>query len=194
MSRVPVDVERIVQHSLEEAAPNAAIALMSDLNFYFQTMKAVVEWAKRANKKLIYVTSTIPSSVIRQQLDAEGVAIDHIYFVDCISFIVGSTGEEKERVIYIESPTMLENILLKTESWIKQLGTKNTAFFLDAMNTLAMHNDEKALSEFSYYLVNSLRVRQVMTIVLSIHEQTPEDLEVILKLVCDSGIDVHEEG
>ena len=194
MSRLPIDVERVVQHSLEEAAPNAAIALMSDLNFYFQTMKAVVEWAKRANKRLIYVTSTIPSSVIRQQLDAEGVAIDHIYFVDCISFIVGSTGEEKERVIYIESPTMLENILLKTESWLKQLGTKNTAFFLDAMNTLAMHNDEKALSEFSYYLVNSLRVRQVMTIVLSIHEQTPEDLEVILKLVCDSGIDVHEEG
>jgi KaiC/GvpD/RAD55 family RecA-like ATPase len=107
---------------------------------------------------------------------------------------VGSTGEEKERVIYIESPTMLENILLKTESWLKQLGTKNTAVFLDAMNTLAMHNDEKALSEFSYYLVNSLRVRQVMTIVLSIHEQTPEDLEVILKLVCDSGIDVHEQG
>ena len=194
MSRLPIDVERVVQHSLEEAAPNAAIALMSDLNFYFQTMKAVVQWAKRANKRLIYVTSTIPSSVIRQQLDAEGVAIDHIYFVDCISFIVGSTGEEKERVIYIESPTMLENILLKTESWLKQLGTKNTAFFLDAMNTLAMHNDEKALSEFSYYLVNSLRVRQVMTIVLSIHEQTPEDLEVILKLVCDSGIDVHEEG
>jgi KaiC/GvpD/RAD55 family RecA-like ATPase len=194
VSRLPIDVERVVQHSLEEAAPNAAIALMSDLNFYFQTMKAVVEWAKRANKRLIYVTSTIPSSVIRQQLDAEGVAIDHIYFVDCISFIVGSTGEEKERVIYIESPTMLENILLKTESWLKQLGTKNTAFFLDAMNTLAMHNDEKALSEFAYYLVNSLRVRQVMTIVLSIHEQTPEDLEVILKLVCDSGIDVHEEG
>jgi len=194
VSRLPIDVERVVQHSLEEAAPNAAIALMSDLNFYFQTMKAVVQWAKRANKRLIYVTSTIPSSVIRQQLDAEGVAIDHIYFVDCISFIVGSTGEEKERVIYIESPTMLENILLKTESWLKQLGTKNTAFFLDAMNTLAMHNDEKALSEFSYYLVNSLRVRQVMTIVLSIHEQTPEDLEVILKLVCDSGIDVHEEG
>jgi hypothetical protein len=84
--------------------------------------------------------------------------------------------------------------MLKVEAWLKQVGTKHVVLFLDAMNTLAMHNDEKALSEFSYYLVNSLRVRQVQTVVLSIHEQTPEDLEVVLKLVCDSGIDVHEEG
>lgn len=193
MSRVAVDVERVVRNSLEEAAPNAAVALMSDLNFYFQTMKAVVEWAAKAGKKVIYVTSTIPSSVIQQQLEAEGVEVSHIYFVDCISFIVGSTGEETQRTIFVESPTMLENIMLKVEAWLKQIGTKNVVLFLDAMNTLAMHNDEKALSEFSYYLVNSLRVRQVQTVVLSIHEQTPEDLEVVLKLVCDSGIDVHDE-
>ena len=191
---MPVDIDRLVQGSLDEAAPNAAIALTSDLNFYFQTMKAVVEFANRQKKKLIYVTSTIPSSVIKQQLEAESVPTDNLYFVDCISFIVGSTGEEKGNVIYIESPTMLENIMLKVETWIKQLGTKSTTLFLDSMNTLAMHNDEKALSEFSYYLINSLRVRNVMTIVLSIHEQTPEDLEVILKLVCDSGIDVRESG
>jgi KaiC/GvpD/RAD55 family RecA-like ATPase len=187
-----VDVDRIVQGSLEEAAPNAAVALLCELNFYFQTMKAVVDFANKKGRKLIYVTSTIPSSVIKQQLEAENVATENVYFVDCISFIVGSTGEEKGHVVYIESPTMLENIMLKVETWLKQIGTKGTILFLDAMNTLAMHNDQKALSEFSYYLINSLRVRNVMTIVLSIHEQTPEELEVILKLVCDSGIDVHE--
>ncbi len=48
MSDLALEVERVVQNSLDEAAPNAAIALMSDLNFYFQTMKAVVEWAKRS--------------------------------------------------------------------------------------------------------------------------------------------------
>lgn len=189
---MPVDVERTVLGSLDEAPPNAAVALMADLNFYFQTMKAVVEWANRKKKKIIYVTSTIPSSVIKQQLEAENVAIDNLYFVDCISFIVGSTGEEKGNSVFIESPTMLENIMLRVETWIKQIGSKNVIVFLDSMNTLAMHNDEKALSEFSYYLINSLRVRGIMTLVLSIHEQTPEELDVILKLVCDSGIDVHE--
>jgi KaiC/GvpD/RAD55 family RecA-like ATPase len=189
---VPIDVDKVVQASLEEAAPNAAIALMCDLNFYFQTIKAVVEHANRQKKKVIYITSTIPSSVIKQQLEAEGVMTDSLYFVDCISFIVGSTGGEKDNAIFVESPTMLENIMLKVETWLKQVGTKGSLLFLDAMNTLAMHNDEKALSEFSYYLINSLRVRQVTTVVLSVHEQTPEDLEVILKLVCDSAIDVRE--
>lgn len=191
---MPIDVDKVVQGSLDEAAPNAAIALMSDLNFYFQTMKAVVEWANRQKKKVIYVTSTIPSSVIKQQLEAEGVATANLYFVDCISFIVGSTGGEKDNAIFVESPTMLENIMLKVETWLKQIGTKGTLLFLDSMNTLAMHNDEKALSEFSYYLINSLRVRQVMTLILSVHEQTPEDLEVVLKLVCDNAIDVRESA
>ena len=189
---MPVDVDKVVQGSLDEAAPNAAIALMCDLNFYFQTMKSVVEYANRQKKKVIYVTSTIPSSVIKQQLDAEGVSTANLYFVDCISFIVGSTGGEKDQAIYVESPTMLENLMLKIETWLKQIGTKGTLVFVDAMSTLAMHNDEKALSEFSYYLINSLRVRQIMTLVLAVHEQTPEDLEVILKLVCDSAIDVRE--
>jgi KaiC/GvpD/RAD55 family RecA-like ATPase len=189
---MPLDVDKVVQQSLEEAAPNAAIALMCDLNFYFQTMKAVVDYANRQKKKVIYVTSTIPSSVIKQQLEAENVSTANLFFVDCISFIVGSTGGEKDNAIFVESPTMLENIMLKVETWLKQIGTKGTLLFLDSMNTLAMHNDEKALSEFSYYLINSLRVRQVMTLVLSVHEQTPEDLEVILKLVCDSSIDVRE--
>ena len=189
---MPVDVDKVVQASLEEAASNAAIALMCDLNFYFQTMKAVVEHANKAKKKVIYVTSTIPSSVIKQQLEAENVKVDSLYFVDCISFIVGSTGGEKDQAIFVESPTMLENIMLKIETWLKQVGAKGTVVVVDAMSTLAMHNDEKALSEFSYYLINSLRVRQIMTIVLAVHEQTPEDLEVILKLVCDSAIDVRE--
>jgi len=40
-----------------------------------------------------------------------------------------------------------------------------------------------------HYLINSLRVKGVPTVVLSIVDQTPEDLEIILKLVCDEVIE-----
>jgi hypothetical protein len=60
---------------------------------------------------------------------------------------------------------------------------------VDSINTLALHNDEKILSEFIHYLINSLRVKGIPTVVLSIVDQTPEDLEIILKLVCDEVIE-----
>ncbi len=61
--------------------------------------------------------------------------------------------------------------------------------FLDSVNTLSLHNDEKVMQEFVHYLINALRVRKIPSVVLSIVDQTPEDLEIILKLVCDEVIE-----
>ena len=54
---------------------------------------------------------------------------------------------------------------------------------------IALHNDEKIVSEFAHYLINSLRVREVPVVVLSIEDQTPEDLDIILKLICNEVIE-----
>jgi hypothetical protein len=84
---------------------------------------------------------------------------------------------------------MIETIMLKVHTMIKMLGDDQKLVFLDSVNTLSLHNDEKIMQEFVHYLINALRVRQVPSVVLSIVDQTPEDLEIILKLVCDEVIE-----
>jgi len=179
--------------SLKDTGPNAAVSLITDIGNYFVAMKEVVKYAQDEGMQCVYITSTIPSSVISDQLASEDIPIDHVHFVDCISFMVGKGPEEDKDVLYIESPTMIETIMLKTQTMIKKLGDQPKVVFLDSVNTLSLHNDEKVIQEFVHYLINALRVRGVPSVTLSIVDQTPEDLEIILRLVCDEVIEAVSE-
>ena len=178
-----------ISATLKEKEDSLAISLITDISNYFTAMKEVVKYTQDEGLKCVYITATIPSSVIAEQLASEDISTDHVHFVDCISFMVGKSPEEDERVIYVESPTMIETIVLKVHTTIKKLGDDPKLVFLDSVNTLSLHNDEKVMQEFVHYLINALRVRKIPTVVLSIVDQTTEDLEIILKLVCDEVIE-----
>ena len=182
------DPEQIAT-TLKETKGALAISLITDIGNYFTAMKEVVKYTQDEGLKCVYVTATIPSSVILEQLASEDIPTDHVHFVDCISYMVGTSPEKDTGVLYIESPTMIETIMLKIHTLIKMLGDDPKLVFLDSVNTLSLHNDEKVMQEFVHYLINALRVRKVPTVVLSIVDQTPEDLEIILKLVCDEVIE-----
>jgi len=175
--------------ALKEHKDATAISLITDISNYFTAMKEVVKYSQDENLKCVYITATIPSSVIAEQLASEDISTDHVHFVDCISFMVGRSPEEDKRVLFIESPTMIETLMLKVHTMLKMLGDEPKMLFLDSVNTLSLHNDEKVMQEFIHYLINALRVRKVPSVVLSIVDQTPEDLEIILKLVCDEVIE-----
>lgn len=182
------DPEQIAT-TLKETKGALAISLITDIGNYFTAMKEVVKYTQDEGLKCVYVTATIPSSVILEQLASEDIPTDHVHFVDCISYMVGTSPEKDTNVLYIESPTMIETIMLKIHTLIKMLGDDPKLVFLDSVNTLSLHNDEKVMQEFVHYLINALRVRKVPTVVLSIVDQTPEDLEIILRLVCDEVIE-----
>ena len=175
--------------ALKETSDNAAISLITDINNYFTAMKEVVMYTQDEGLACVYITATIPSSVIKEQLASEDLSTDHVHFVDCISFMVGKDPEDEGSVLYIESPNMIETIMLKVHTMIKRLGDQPKMVFLDSVNTLSLHNDEKLMQEFVHYLINTLRVKGVTSVMLSIEDQTPEDLEIILKLVCDEVIE-----
>ena len=175
--------------ALKETSDNAAISLITDINNYFTAMKEVVMYTQDEGLACVYITATIPSSVIKEQLASEDLSTDHVHFVDCISFMVGKGPEDEGSVLYIESPNMIETIMLKVHTMIKRLGDQPKMVFLDSVNTLSLHNDEKLMQEFVHYLINTLRVKGVTSVMLSIEDQTPEDLEIILKLVCDEVIE-----
>jgi hypothetical protein len=190
---VEMTIEEDIKKRLEDFPSNSAISLVADLTSYFNAMKGVVEFSNEKGMKCIYITSTIPSAVIKTQLGAENVEITDIRFIDCISFMVGSSDEaEEEGVMYIESPTMLENIMLKVDIWLKRMKEKNVMVLLDSVNTLSMHNEDRILQEFLHYIINSMRSRGVMIVVISVEGQTSEDLETILKLVTDETLEAFE--
>jgi len=103
-----------------------------------------------------------------------------------------SIGEKHPHAIYVESPTMLENLMLKVEYLIRRALGKKNLVILDNINSLAIHNNIKILSEFLHILVNNLRSKNTYTIIFSMQEYETEEMTNMLNLVCDESMTLED--
>ena len=141
------------------------------------------------NKKLggIYVTTSRPSSHIIDELEEAKAEMSDLYFVDLVSMTVGGTTGDP-RTLYVESPTMLESILLNISLLERRLKSKRRFVMFDSVNGLSIYSEPKVLREFINVLGNSMRIREIYSMLLTVKEQTDEELGSALKLLSDKVI------
>ena len=58
----------------------------------------------------------------------------------------------------------------------------------DSVNGLSIYSEPKVLREFINVLGNSMRIREIYSMLLTVKEQTDEDLGSALKLLSDNVI------
>jgi len=184
-----------VSEKLRALPEAAAVTLRMKAEYYFDVIRAILDvFATKKSLDSIYVTSTIPSTSIINALDVLEIPLDHIWFVDCISQIMMSAGQKHNHAIYVESPTMLENIMLKVEYLIRRTADRKNLVIIDSINSLSIHNNTKILSEFLHILVNNLRAKEAYTIIFSMEEYETEDIRNMLNLVSDETLQVEGEA
>jgi KaiC/GvpD/RAD55 family RecA-like ATPase len=177
---------------MRDLPESSAIAMLIKIDDYLDTMRATLDtFSVEKDLADIYITSTIPSQSIKNVLQILEINMERIYFVDCISHIMMGTAVRSEHVhvSFVESPTMLENIMLKVEYLMRSV-QGNKLVLLDSINSLAIHNNTKILSEFLHILVNNLRAKNAYTIILSVDEQSNEEINNMLGLVCDETLNL----
>jgi KaiC/GvpD/RAD55 family RecA-like ATPase len=179
-------IDRLVA-KLNELADGTALALRVGLASYLDSLRGILEgYAHKSNAECIYVTATIPAASIMGALDVLEIKTEHVHFVDCVSHtMLGSVGAKKEDILLVESPTMLENVMLKVEYLSRKIGSKKKIVLFDSLNSLCIHNDVKIVSEFLHILVNNMRAKNITTILLTIEEHGTDDIKNMLNLVCD---------
>ena len=171
----------------------SAVAIRLKAEQYFDAIQGMLDrFATKKGLEVVYVTSTIPSQSIINALEALEIPIDHVWFVDCISQIMMSQAKRHQHAIVVESPTMLENIMLKVEFLLRKHPDRNALVVLDSINSLAIHNNTKILSEFLHILVNNLRSRGAYTIIFSMQEYETDEIRNMLVLVSDETIELGE--
>ena len=187
-------VEQIFE-SLKDIPESSVLALEANSDAYFDVIRAITEKIpKYKNLDVIYINSTLPASSIISVMDLLDIKRDNIYFVDCASSVLLTQQVQDDHVLFVESPTMLENIMLKVEYLMRKLDKKRgKLIFIDSINSLAIHNSLGILSEFMHILFNNLRSKGAYTVVLSIKEQSSDEISKALTMVCDEKIDVKEE-
>ena len=140
-----------------------------------------------------YVTITRPARAIINKLVANKIRVADLYFIDCISYTVGGQTQASKQVVNLESPNMLESILLKVDWAFKQIASPHRFVFLDSVNALAIYNKDRILKEFIHVFINRLRARDIFTVLLSVGRGLPTDLEEVLQLTCDETVDLRRK-
>ncbi|MDD4308570.1 MAG: hypothetical protein PHU53_07170, partial [Thermoplasmata archaeon] len=103
--------------------PPSAISLTIRDETYFDAIRGVVDnFAQKKQLNTIYISAAIPSQSIIDVLNILEVDMTNIFFVDCISPIMVGNAKRHPNVHMVESPTMLENIMLKVEYLMKKSG------------------------------------------------------------------------
>ncbi len=192
---MPVDIgER-----LRSLPGGSAVALKLDpreyADHYFAVLNATLrDVGNETDAHTIYVAVTSPAAFVWSLAQALDVPPDRISFVDAISHIMMNYSNPLANATYIDSPRALEEIMLRVEFLLRKFPHPRSIVVIDSVNSLAIHNPPELLNEFFHILLNNLKSRSVLTLVLETTEEEATGVEQMLNLVVDETIDVARAG
>jgi len=130
----------------------------------------------------IYITASRPYEVFSPLLKNNGINVENVFFIDCLSSITGIPVQEKN-VRYIPTPTMLELITMHVDLAMAEKEIKFVV--LDSVSSLAIYNSERAMIEFLHFLILRMRQKKVKTVMLAIGA---DHIVPSLSMLCDQVV------
>jgi KaiC/GvpD/RAD55 family RecA-like ATPase len=190
-----VDARAEIGDRIRALPPAAAAAVRLNpreyADDYFAVLNATLkESSSDDGAHTIYVSVTNPASLVWSIAQALDVRADRLSFVDAISHTMMNFRDPLPNAIYIESPRMLETIMLRIEYLLRRHKATRTMLVVDSVNSLAIHNPKELLNEFFHILVNNLKSRQVLTLLLIVSEDPASELDQMLGQLVDETVDV----
>jgi KaiC/GvpD/RAD55 family RecA-like ATPase len=180
---------------LRSLGGGSAVALKLDpreyADHYFAVLNATLrDVGSETDAHTIYVTVTNPASFVWTLAQALDVPLERISFVDAISHIMMNYSNPLPNATYIDSPRALEEIMLRIEYLLRKYPHPRSIVVIDSVNSLAIHNPPELLSEFFHILLNNLKARNVLTLVLESSDDETSAVEQMLNLIVDETIDI----
>ncbi len=176
-----------------------AVALKLDAreyaDHYFAFLNATLrDLGSEPGVHTIYVAVTSPASFVWSLAQVLDVPAERISFVDAISHLMMRFGDGLPNATYVESPRALEEIMLRIEYLLRRFPHPRSVVVIDSVNSLAIHNPPELLNEFLHILLNNLKGRQALTLVLETSDEQAQSIDQLLNLVVDETIDVARMG
>lgn len=173
----------------------AAVALRLDpheyADHYFSALTATLrDLGSEPDTHTIYVSVTNPAALVWSLAQALDVPKERLSFVDAISHIMMSYRDPLPHAVYLESPRMLEDLMLRVEYLLRKNPNGRKVVVLDSVNSLAIHNPPDLLTEFFHILLNNLKTRQVLSVLFTTSDDVNSPIDQMLSLVVDETIDV----
>ncbi|MDH7507555.1 MAG: hypothetical protein QHH15_07230, partial [Candidatus Thermoplasmatota archaeon] len=150
---------------------NQSIGIILPSSNYHELLQSLFEHIRNnPNEAWVYVTANKP---YQHLLNDFPFLEDYknIRFIDCISRAAGIIKTNFNCTL-IESPTMLEKLVLEIMNLYKEVDDKIKKFLvLDSLTNLFIYNDPEIITEFFYLILNRTRAKNIHIISIAIEEE-----------------------
>jgi len=181
----------IAQQLAEEATPSSAIQVRvgtsnSELVIASMLQPLITEFGMRG----VYICASRSATEVIQTMERVGIDTSGIQFIDSVSSgFIGGTEVPYTNIRFVDSPIMLESIMLQTLYHLGEKSDTGNFVILDSVNALSIYNEERMLAEYLHTFINTFRSREVLTGIINVPDQTPPGVLANLDLYCTDLID-----
>ena len=185
------ELDQRIAEQLTQVALNSAVQVrVGTANSFMVTASTMIPLMQMFEMGGVYISASRGAVEIIQAFEAIGVDVSHIQFIDLVSSgILGGTDVTYSNVHFVDSPIMLESILLRTLYVLRTMDSQRNFVFLDSVNALAIYNDDRMLPEYLHTFINTFRQREVLTVILNVPDQTPPLVLSNLDTYCTDIVD-----
>ena len=185
------ELDQRIAEQLTQVALNSAVQVrVGTANSFMVTASTMIPLMQMFEMGGVYISASRGAVEIIHAFEAIGVDVSHIQFIDLVSSgILGGTDVTYSNVHFVDSPIMLESILLRTLYVLRTMDSQRNFVFLDSVNALAIYNDDRMLAEYLHTFINTFRQREVLTVILNVPDQTPPLVLSNLDTYCTDIVD-----
>lgn len=181
----------IAQQLAEEATPSSAIQVRVGTSNSFLVISSILQpLIQGFQMRGVYICASRSAVEIIQTLEQIEIDPSGIQFIDTVSSgFIGGTESPYPNIRYVDSPIMLESIMLQTLYHLQSNTDTGNFVILDSVNALSIYNDARMLAEYLHTFINTFRAREVLTAIVNVPDQTPPGVLANLDLYCTDLID-----
>ena len=187
--------DRIAEQLAADVSLNSAIQVRcGNSNAFNVTASTLIPLMQMFEMGGVYICASVGAAERIEEFKSIGLSdadISRIQFIDLVSSgILGGTDVEYNNIHFVDSPIMLESVLLRTLYILRMTTSARNFVFLDSVNALAIYNDDRMLAEYLHTFINTFRQREVLSVILNVPDQTPPLVLANLDLYCTDLIDL----
>jgi archaellum biogenesis ATPase FlaH len=186
-----MELDQRIAEQLTEVSLNSSIQVRCGTsNAFMVTASVIVPLLHSFEMGGVYISASRSATETIDALEALGLSTENIHFIDLVSSgFLGGTEVEHKNITFIDSPIMLESVLLRTLYHLRITENERNFVFLDSVNALAIYNEERMLAEYLHTFINTFKNREVLTVILNVPDQTPPSVLANLDLYCTDLVD-----
>ena len=185
------ELDQRIAEQLTEVALNSAVQVRcGNSNAFMVTASTLIPLMQMFEMGGVYISANRGAVELIQAFESIGMDVSNIQFIDLVSSgILGGTDVPYTNIHFVDSPIMLESVLLRTLYILRTISSERNFVFLDSVNALAIYNEDRILAEYLHTFINTFRQREILSVVLNVPDQTPPLVLSNLDLYCTDLID-----